>query len=147
MKISSKGRYGLKAMVDLAVNSKNDIVTLKSIAERQSISEGYLEQVFSLLKKGGLVKSSKGAQGGYSLNREASAITIGDVLRALEGSLSVVDKSSDTSCESQMDYCIKSNVWDKLNESINKTIDSITLYDLTQKYNTLINDSSYIYYI
>lgn len=146
MKISSKGRYGLKAMIDLAVNSKNDIVTLKSIAERQNISDGYLEQVFSLLKKGGLVKSSKGAQGGYTLSREAANITVGDILRALEGSLSVVDKTASGAQESQMDYFIKSNVWDKLNESINKTIDSITLYDLVQKYNITITDS-YIYYI
>lgn len=90
MKISTKGRYGLKAMIDVAVYSSSENVTLKSISERENISEKYLEQIFSALRKNGLVNSKKGAQGGYSLSDSMSKITAGDILRALEGSLNVV---------------------------------------------------------
>jgi Rrf2 family protein len=85
MKISTKGIYGLKALVDLGINSVNESVTLKSISERQKISESYLEQIFSTLSKKGIVKSRKGAQGGYTLGDSAANITVGDILRALEG--------------------------------------------------------------
>src|SRR3712207_9448755 len=86
MKISTKGIYGIKAMVDLAIYSEKDKVTLKSICERQSISERYLEQIFSLLRKGGLIKGVKGAQGGYTLVKGAKEITIGEILRVVERS-------------------------------------------------------------
>jgi Rrf2 family protein len=89
MKLSTKGRYGLRAMVDLAVHSSGEHVALYSIAERQNISENYLEQVFSILRKAGLVKSVKGAQGGYTLADKPSNISIGAILRVLEGDLSV----------------------------------------------------------
>lgn len=90
MKISTKGRYGLIAMVDIAINETSENVTIKSISERQGISEGYLEQIFSSLRKAGLVKSIKGSQGGYILGNSISNITIGDILRTLEGSLKVI---------------------------------------------------------
>ena len=84
MKVSTKGRYGLRAMIDLSLYSKNELVPLASIAERQDISKSYLEQVFSALRKAGLVKSIKGAQGGYSLSTGPEDITVGMILRALE---------------------------------------------------------------
>ena len=87
MRISTKGKYGLRAMVDLAVHSADSPIPLSSIAERQDLSLGYMEQVFSVLRKAGLVKSIKGAQGGYILAEDAASITVGDVLRALEGDL------------------------------------------------------------
>ena len=87
MKLSTKGRYGLSAMIDLAVYSENEAVSLNSIAERQHISEGYLEQLMAKLKKAGLVTSIRGASGGYYLAKPASEISVGDILRALEGSL------------------------------------------------------------
>ena len=90
MKVSTKGRYGLRAMIDLALYSQNDQVPLVSIAERQDISKSYLEQVFSTLRKAGLVTSIKGAQGGYVLASDPEDITVGMILRALEGDLSVV---------------------------------------------------------
>ena len=144
MKISTKGRYGLKAMIDLALNSVNDSVTLKSISERQNISEGYLEQIFASLRKKGLIQGKKGSQGGYILGNSPSDIFVGDILRALEGDLSVVD--ADESSENIMDQCVNYNVWNKINTSINDIVDSITLEDLVMKYNTLANDV-FMYYI
>lgn len=147
MKISTKGRYGLKAMVDLAVNSVNDSVTLKSISQRQNISEGYLEQIFSSLRKEGLVKGRKGSQGGYILAKSMNEITVGNILRALEGELVVVERDDrEVVNEDKLDSCIRNNVWDRLNSSINDIVDSITLEDLVINYNNLVN-SNYMYYI
>lgn len=147
MKISTKGRYGLKAMVDLAFNSINDSVTLKSISQRQNISEGYLEQIFSSLRKGGLVKGKKGSQGGYVLARSMNEITVGDILRSLEGDLSVVEVDEEQIVkEDRLDGCIRNNIWDKINSSINKIVDSVTLEDLVINYNSIVT-SNYMYYI
>jgi Rrf2 family protein len=148
MKISTKGRYGLKAMLDLAVNSLGDQVSLKSIAQRQNISENYLEQVFSTLRKAGFVKSIKGPQGGYILGRSVSEITVGDLLRVLEGSLSVIDEAAGKNyTDDDAEFCITRNVWEKVNESINNTVDSITLEDLTAEYKKMKDDYPFIYYI
>lgn len=91
MKLSTKGRYGLRAMIDIAVYSEKEPVPICKIAERQSLSERYLEQLMSLLRKNGLIRSVRGAGGGYVLAKDASEISVGDVLRALEGSLEPVD--------------------------------------------------------
>lgn len=147
MKMSTKGRYGLRAMVDLAVHSAGGHVALNSIAERQNISENYLEQVFSTLRKAGLVKSVKGAQGGYSLGDRMSNITVGKILRALEGDLSIIDKKSKGVDKNTVEYCIRVNVWDQLNDSINSVVDSITLEDLVQNYQELNKSLSLMFYI
>ncbi|HHV99117.1 MAG TPA: Rrf2 family transcriptional regulator [Clostridiaceae bacterium] len=149
MKISTKGRYGLRSMVDLAVNSSGDQVPLCSIAERQNISENYLEQVFSALRKAGLVKSIKGAQGGYVLADHPSNIKVGTILRCLEGDLLVVDPDSvdDNSSEYTIQKCIKVNVWDKINESIEKVVDSLTLEDLVNDYKKMNDKYFPMYYI
>lgn len=147
MKISTKGRYGLRAMVDLAFSSINDSVTLKSISQRQNISEGYLEQIFSSLRKEGLVKGRKGSQGGYVLGKSMNEITVGDILRALEGELVVVEKDEkQIAKEDRLETCIRNNVWDKLNRSINDIVDAITLEDLVINYNNIVT-SNYMYYI
>lgn len=146
MKISTKGRYGLRAMVDLAVSSVNEQVPLSTIAENQNISVSYLEQVFSTLRKAGLVKSIKGAQGGYIIGDDPGNITVGTVLRTLEGDLSVVDESNYEKNDS-MQYCIKKNVWDNMNSCINNVVDSITLKDLADEYHRLNGSDSYMYYI
>ncbi|MGH4125264.1 MAG: RrF2 family transcriptional regulator [Clostridium sp.] len=138
MNISTKGRYGLRAMVDIAVNSLGDYIPLKVIAERQSISENYLEQVFSVLRKAKLVKSARGSQGGYTLSKEASKITVGEVLRILEGDLSITgDDDGALGIDKTIKVCINTMVWQKVNEQINKVMDSVTLQDLVEKYNTL----------
>lgn len=148
MKVSTKGRYGLRAMVDLAVYSNGEHVALNSIAQRQSISENYLEQVFASLRKSGLVKSVKGAQGGYTLSRKASDIRIGDILKVLEGSLSVVEAEQGADLDpNSLQFCIKVNLWDKLDDGINKLVDSITLEDLANEYRKLNDNQSIMFYI
>jgi len=151
MKISTKARYGLRALVDLAVYSTGEQVPLIHIARRQSLSTNYLEQVFSLLKKAGIVKSIKGAQGGYLLGREASYITVGDVIKAIEGDILIVEeemKRSDTTLLYQnMQECLQKQVWDKITESVYKVMEEITLEDLTKDYQTLMHDDLNMYYI
>ncbi|NLY42619.1 MAG: Rrf2 family transcriptional regulator [Clostridiaceae bacterium] len=147
MRLSTKGRYGLRAMVDLAVHSKGDHVALNSIAQRQGISIHYLEQVFSQLRKSGLVKSVKGAQGGYTLAEPPENITVGRILRALEGPLSIIDKDEQNTGEEEtsIEQCIRIKVWDKMNECLNELVDSITLEDLVEDYRK-INEEEYIMY-
>ena len=149
MKLSTKGRYGLRAMLDLAINSFGDHVSLYSIAERQNISENYLEQVFSTLRKAGLVNSVKGAQGGYILAAEPSKTTVGTILRALEGDLAVVDEEVESkgSPKNIILSCIKINVWDKMNESLNQVVDSLTLEDLVNEYKKMNSEQAAMYFI
>ncbi len=151
MKISTKARYGLRALVDLAVHSTGEQVPLIHIARRQSLSTNYLEQVFSLLKKAGIVKSVKGAQGGYLLGREASYITVGDVITAIEGEILIVEeemKRSDTTLLYQnMQECLQKQVWDKITESVCSVMEEITIEDLTKDYQTLMHDDLNMYYI
>lgn len=142
MKISTKGRYGLRAVMDLCINSNGDYVSLISIAERQNISKNYLEQVFSALRKTGIVKSVKGSQGGYLLNGKTSEVTIGNILRALEGDLSVVKEEQSNS---KIEYCIKMNLWDKIDQKLYQIIDNMTLEDLINEYNK--GTDSMMYYI
>ncbi|MBX4259930.1 Rrf2 family transcriptional regulator [Clostridium estertheticum] len=138
MNISTKGRYGLRAMVDIAVHSFGDYIPLKIIAERQAISENYLEQVFSILRKAKLVKSARGSQGGYTLSNEASKITVGEVLRILEGDLNIAgDDDGASSLDNNIKVCIDTIVWQEVNKQINKVMDSVTLQDLVEKYKSL----------
>ena len=107
MKISTKGKYGLRAMIDLAQYSEQEAVSISSIAQRQKISESYLEQLVAKLKKAGLVISIRGAAGGYRLARPASDISVGDVLRALEGDVRAVICTAQTEegCEGE-ELCV-----------------------------------------
>lgn len=143
MRISTKGRYGLRAVIDLSLNSNGDYVSLISIAERQNISKNYLEQVFSALRKSGIVKSVKGSQGGYLLNGKTSEIKIGDILRALEGDLSVV--KDDEITKNKIELCIKRNLWDKIDGKVFEFIDNLTLEDLINEYNK--GNDALMYYI
>lgn len=148
MKISTKGRYGLRAMVDLAIHARNEHVALSAVAERQNISTNYLEQVFSGLRKASLVKSVKGAQGGYILTENPENIKVGTILRVLEGSLSVIDGLETQNIDSKsIQYCLKQSVWDKIDESISNVVDSITLEDLVNDYNRLNSSDAIMYYI
>lgn len=145
MKISSKGRYGLIAMLDLAIHSRELHISLNSIAQRQGVSASYLEQVFSMLRKAGLISSIKGAQGGYSLSTKPDKISVGDILRALEGELTVTDQQ-EQGINSIKD-CVRIRVWDQLNQHINDFVDSITLEDLVNEYNKQLSEGNYMYYI
>lgn len=149
MKLSTKGRYGLKAMLDLAVHNSEGQVVLKSIAERQAISENYLEQLFAILKKAKLVKSIRGSQGGYILGTSADKISVGDILRALEGSLAPVDCVAEghlVSC-SRYDCCVTKGIWEKIRDSINSVVDSTTLESLVEEYRKVRNQENDTYYI
>lgn len=133
MKLSTKGRYGLRALIDLAQNSTKEPVSITSIAERQDISERYLEQLMSKLKKSGIVTSIRGAAGGYILARPMEEISVGDVLRALEGSLDPVDCPGllEEGCKAA-DGCVTKYVWKRINDSINRTVDEIRLDQLVK---------------
>lgn len=133
MKLSTKGRYGLRAVVDLALNSQDEAVALSSIAERQGISISYLEQLIAKLKKAGIVNSIRGAQGGYILAKKPQEISVGDILRALEGDLNPVDCSeiegSSSTCEGA-NSCVTKYVWMRISDSINNTVDTMLLSEL-----------------
>ena len=134
MKLSTKGRYGLRALIDLALYSEHEAVSISSIAERENISERYLEQLVGMLKKAGIVTSKRGAGGGYSLARPASEISVGDILRALEGSIDMVDcpgLAGEQGCDSA-DACVTKYVWKRINDSINKTVEDIKLEQLVE---------------
>ncbi len=149
MKLSTRGRYGIKAMLDLALNSQEGQVSLKSIAERQDISENYLEQLFAMLRKNGLVKSVRGAQGGYMLATSPDNITVGSVLRSLEGSLAPVECVSEDStnvCD-RANACVTRLVWKKIRDRVNEVVDSITLQDLVNEVKKMNEDNGYMYYI
>ena len=134
MKLSTKGRYGLRAMIDLAQFSEQEAVSISSISQRQSISESYLEQLVAKLRKAGLVMSTRGAQGGYRLARPADTISVGDVLRALEGNLQAVECSAhtDEGCQGA-DLCVTKYVWQRINESIARTVDEMMLNQLVEE--------------
>jgi len=149
MKLSTKGRYGLKAMFELALHYGEGPISLKSIAENQEISESYLEQLVAVLKKKGLATSVRGAQGGYLLSDDPKNITVGDVIRALEGDIAPSDcvlNENIGKCEKQ-DFCVTKNVWMKIKNSINDVIDSITLQDMVDDFAKINDDKKNIYYI
>lgn len=132
MRLSTRGHYGLKAMYDLARHYGKGPVPLKSVAERQNISGYYLEQLIAMLRKGGLVKSIRGAQGGYVLARPPGEIRVGDVIRLLEGPIAPVECVSElraVECD-QADHCITRTVWARVRDSITQVMDSISLADM-----------------
>ncbi len=135
MKLSTKGRYGLRAMIDLAIHGEKDAVSIASIAARQQISENYLEQLIPKLRKAGFISSVRGAGGGYVLAKPAEEISVGDVLRALEGNLDPVDCAGlpgASGCE-ESHSCVTKYVWQRINESINHTVDGIYLSELIEE--------------
>lgn len=135
MKLSTKGRYGLRALVDLAVHSETGPVSIQSIANRQEISVSYLEQLVGKMRRAGLVISVRGATGGYRLAKPPSEISVGDVLRALEGTLEAVDcpGNSEVSACKASQKCVTKYVWKKINESISQAVDTIMIEQLVQE--------------
>ncbi len=148
MRISSKGRYGLAAMLDMAVHARsNECITIISISERLGISKIYLEQVFSLLKRAELVISLKGAQGGYKLAMPANQITAGDILRAVETSLFEKTESSVSGDAAAIEETLETLVWAPLDAAAAKLLDSITLEDLTSHAKAYNSGDNYMFYI
>lgn len=131
MKISTKGRYALRLMIDLAQHDTDSYIALKEVAVRQNISIKYLEQIITVLCKSGFLKSLRGSQGGYKLSRSPQEYTAGEILRAIEGDLVPVACLQDevNQCE-RSDICETIGFWNGLYDVINKYVDSVTLYDL-----------------
>lgn len=131
MRISTKGRYALRLMLDLALHNTQTPIRIKDIAARQEISDKYLEQIISVLNKAGYVRSVRGPQGGYLLTRPAEEYTVGMILRLTEGSLAPVECLDEESggCEKSAD-CVTFLVYEKMNKAVNDVIDNITLADL-----------------
>lgn len=140
MKISTKGRYGLTIMMDLATNFGGGPTSLKSIAEKNDLSEHYLEQLAAPLRNAGLVKSVRGAYGGYILAKPASEITAGDIIRVLEGPISLVDFTEE-------DDPAKRDLWLRIRNSIAEVLDSTTLENLIQFTEEDEKQDDYMFYI
>lgn len=134
MKISTKGRYALRMMVDLAQHSNEGFISLKDIAERQNISKKYLEQIVPLLNKSGVLRTNRGYQGGYMLAQPPKKYTVGNILRITEGNLSVVSclEQEPNLCQRQNE-CMTLYIWQGLNDVIAKYLDSITIQDILDR--------------
>lgn len=138
MKVSTKGRYALHLMLDIATNQQDgQPVRIKDIAKRQNLSNKYLEQIISALNKAGYVKSIRGAQGGYLLSKDPSQYTVGMILRVMEGSLApVACVEEGESCCDRMNGCVTVRLWNMVNDAINNVVDSVTLADMMSWQNT-----------
>lgn len=144
MKFSKKSRYGLRALIDLAVHSENGYISLSSIAERNEISPQYLEQVFANLRRAEIVKSVKGPQGGYLLKDSPDEITVSDILLALEGSYEIEREDGK---EKDISDTIQSLIIDRINEQMTEILSGLTLEDLKEEYLKRSGDGQDMYYI
>lgn len=149
MRISTRGEYGTRAMLEIALHYKQGPITLKDIAAKQAISEPYLEQLAASLRKAGLISSTRGAQGGYELVRAPAEITISDIIKALEGPITPVgcvnEDITETGCQNP-DKCATRLLWTKLRDCIVSFLETTTLADLVET--TLeLNKDSVMYYI
>ena len=135
MKLTNKGRYAVMAMADLASNTKNGPISLKEISIRQNISLAYLEQIFIKLKDNKLVKSSRGAKGGYVLEKPASEIKLSNIIFAVNEEVKTLNcnKNSKRGCNNKSSKCITHNLWDQLDQHINGFFEKVKLQDLTIK--------------
>lgn len=135
MKISTKGRYALRLMLDLAVYGGEDYIPLKMVSKRQEISVKYLEQLITILSRGGFVLSSRGAQGGYKLAKPAQQYTVGDILRLMEGNLAPVAclEQAENTCP-RVEQCVTLSVWEKVQAAVENVVDGVTLADLAEEY-------------
>ena len=137
MKISTKGRYGIKAMLELALVYEKELISVRTISKKHNISELYLEQIFFVLRKAQLVKSIRGAKGGYSLARLPKDITIKNIMDALEGPINISDCiKEDANCD-KLDRCATRVLWVKIRDSIDEIFSSVTLQDIINEHNKL----------
>lgn len=141
MKISTKGRYALRLMLDLAIMGNDTPVRVKDIAKRQDISVKYMEQIITILSRAGYLRSNRGPQGGYRLAKDPKEYTVGMILRLTEGSLAPVACLEDepNRCERQ-DTCVTLKIWKELDEAINSVVDKYTLADLVEMHNEMGNN-------
>ena len=148
MKISKKSRYGLRALIDLSTNSGNEHVVLGNIAERNGISQQCLEQVFANLRRAGIVKGIKGAQGGYRMNVDPRELTVSEILEALDGSYQIEEEElPDSSHGRAVAVSIQKLVIDQINDRLEQTLKDITLDDLRKSYLDYKDYNQDMYYI
>ena len=133
MKISTKGRYALRLMVDLAMAGGEQPVSLRDVAHRQQLSDKYLEQIVTPLSRAGLVRSVRGAGGGYLLTREPEQYTVGDILRPLEGDLAPVECATDEGFCERADQCVTLELWQEIHRAVAQVVDGTTLADLVER--------------
>jgi len=142
MKVSTKGRYGLRIMIELALCHSKCLLTAREMAESQGISEKYIEQIVGSLTRGGLVRSQRGAAGGYMLAEVPVSITVAQILRATEGGLldleEIINGKNDVESPSKS---IAAEIWQEVREAIEEVVDNITLADLVVRYNQKYNFS------
>jgi Rrf2 family protein len=143
MKISARGRYGIRFLIDLAEHGRGEHITLARAAKRQGISLRYLEQVAVILRRAGLIHSVKGSSGGYALAKSPEEINVGEALRALEGDMLVADPPLPGARETQLQRCVRRMVYDRLNAQIAKIIDNKTLASLAGT----TDSAGYMYFI
>ncbi|MCF6464137.1 RrF2 family transcriptional regulator [Clostridium sp. Cult1] len=143
MRLSTRGRYGLKAMFQLALHYGEGPIPLNTIATAQELSENYLEQLVSTLRKAGLLNSVRGAQGGYMLAKSPKEITVGNILRVLEGDMAPADCVIDNAngCEKE-ENCVTKLVWMQMRDSINQVIDSISLQDMLDEQAEMVSNKT-----
>ena len=133
MKISTKGRYALRLMVDLAMADHPGPVSLKDVADRQHLSDKYLEQIVTPLSRAGLVRSVRGAGGGYLLTRRPEEYTVGDILRPLEGDLAPVECATDEQYCDRCGECVTLELWQEIHRAVSQVVDNTTLADLVER--------------
>lgn len=133
MKLSTKGRYAIRAMLDLALQKRENPTMIKDISKRQDISDLYLEQLFNRLKAAGLVRSTRGPRGGFTLTRSPSLITMSDIVCAMEGSTAPVECVDNPSLCSRADSCVTRKLWLSMKQSMDDVLESTTLKDLVKQ--------------
>ena len=133
MKISTKGRYALRLMVDLALSGQGQPISLKDVAQRQQLSDKYLEQIVTPLSRAGLVRSVRGAGGGYLLPRRPEEYTVGEILRPLEGDLAPVECATDAQFCERSGQCVTVELWQQIHRAVSEVVDRTTLADLVAR--------------
>ena len=133
MKLSTKGRYGMRAMLDLALQSGTEPVLIKDISKRQEVSDLYLQQLFNRLKTAGLVRSTRGPKGGFMLTKPPSQISLADILQAMEGSTAPVECVDNATFCSRADSCVTRKVWAEIKKAMDGVLESTTLQDLVKQ--------------
>ena len=133
MKISTKGRYALRLMVDLALSGQGQPISLKDVAQRQQLSDKYLVQIVTPLSRAGLVRSVRGAGGGYLLTRRPEEYTVGEILRPLEGDLAPVECATDAQFCERSGQCVTVELWQQIHRAVSEVVDRTTLADLVAR--------------
>lgn len=146
MKLSTKGRYGLRALVDLAANEAGEAVSLAQTAKRQMLSLNYLEQVFGMLRRAGIVVGVKGSNGGFRLARSMDDITVKEILEALEGKFSIADGAGEDA-QDPVQNALRDLLWDEIDRKINQFLREKTLGSLVREYRRNLEKGTIMYYI